>query len=122
MSPEQEAHFRLLKLIEQHPEFSQRDLAKACGYSLGRTHYVLHALIEKGFLKANNFIKNTNKIGKTAYLLTPAGMNHRIGLTQAYIERKKAEYEALGAELRKLRQETPDAFVAVDLTQPTHKV
>ena len=110
MTPEQEAHFRLLKVLEQHPEYSQRDLAEATGFSLGRTNYVIHALMEKGFLKVGRFLQADNKLTKTAYILTPAGMRHRLELTRGYIERKKAEYAALQSELESLRQEVPEAF------------
>ena len=110
MTSEQEAHFRLLKVLEQHPEYSQRDLAEATGFSLGRTNYVIHALMEKGFLKVGRFLQADNKLTKTAYILTPAGLRHRLALTQGYIERKKAEYEALRAELESLRHEAPEAF------------
>ena len=110
MTPEQVAHFRLLKVLEQHPEYSQRDLAEATGLSLGRTNYVLHALMEKGFLKIGRFLIADNKLTKTAYFLTPAGLLHRMELTHGYIARKKTEYEALKAELESLRQEAPEAF------------
>lgn len=122
MTPEQEAHFRLLKALEQHPEYSQRDLAEATGFSLGRTNYVIHALMEKGFLKVGRFLKADNKLTKTAYILTPSGIRHRMELTQGYIERKKAEYEALRAELESLRQEAPEAFEGPNLNTPGKKV
>jgi len=38
-------------------------------------------------------------------LLTPAGIRHRIRLTQGYLARKEAEYEALKAEIAALRQQ-----------------
>ena len=119
MSPEQEVSYRVLRLLEQHPEYSQRDLAEATGFSLGRTNYVIHALIEKGFLKAGRFLQANNKLTKTSYILTPAGLRHRIELTQGYIERKKAEFDALQAELESLRQEAPEAFAAMPLHSST---
>ena len=119
MTPEQEAHFRLLKVLEQHPEYSQRDLAEATGFSLGRTNYVIHALLEKGYLKIGRFLEANNKLTKTAYILTPAGIRHRMALTQGYIERKKAEYEALRTELESLRQESPEAFTAPPINSET---
>lgn len=105
LTPEEQANFRLLKTIEQYPEFSQRELAEALGMSLGRTNYVIRALVDRGFLKLERFIKGGNKLTKTAYLLTPSGLKHRLALTQGYIERKKAEYEALKSELTVLQQE-----------------
>ncbi|TAM30284.1 MAG: MarR family EPS-associated transcriptional regulator [Nevskiaceae bacterium] len=114
MTPEQEAHFRLLKVLEQYPEYSQREIAEAIGLSLGRTNYVIHALMGKGFLKIVRFLQSDNKLTKTAYILTAAGIRHRVGLTQGYIERKNAEYEALRSELESLRQEVPEAFEEPD--------
>jgi EPS-associated MarR family transcriptional regulator len=110
MTPEQEAHFRLLKVLEEHPSASQRELAAAVGLSLGRTNYVLHALMEKGMLKIGRFLRADNKLSKTSYILTPAGIRERMALTQGYVQRKQTEFDALKAELDRLRQETPDAF------------
>lgn len=112
MTPEQEAHFRLLKVLEQHPEYNQRQLAEAIGLSLGRTNYIIHALMDKGLLKMGRFIKADNKLTKAAYILTPSGIRERMNLTQDYIARKTAEYETLKAELEKLRLELPEAFEA----------
>lgn len=42
------AHLELLRLLEQHPDYSQRQLAIALGVSLGKTHYLLKALLAKG--------------------------------------------------------------------------
>lgn len=105
MTPEEEAHFRVLKALEQHPEYNQRALAHAIGFSLGRTNYIVQALVEKGFLKIERFLKAEDKLTKTAYLLTPEGFNHRLALTQDYIARKKAEYEALKFELEGLERD-----------------
>jgi EPS-associated MarR family transcriptional regulator len=112
MTPEQEAHFRLLKVLEQHPEYNQRQLAEAIGLSLGKTNYIIHALMDKGLLKMGRFIKADNKLTKAAYILTPSGIRERMNLTQDYIARKTAEYETLKAELEKLRLESPEAFEA----------
>ncbi len=115
MTPEQEAHFRVLKVLEQNPEFTQRQIADAIGLSLGKTNYILHALMEKGFLKVDRFLKADNKLTKALYILTPAGIRERIDLTKGYVKRKTREYEALKAELDGLRQELPEAFDAPEL-------
>lgn len=115
MTPEQEAHFRVLKVLEQNPEFTQRQIAEAIGLSLGKTNYLLHALMDKGFLKVGRFLKTKNKLTKAVYILTPSGIRERIDLTQGYVKRKIQEYEALKAELESLRQQLPEAFDVPDL-------
>jgi EPS-associated MarR family transcriptional regulator len=121
MTPEQEAHFRVLKVLEQNPEFTQRQIAEAIGMSLGKTNYLLHALMEKGFLKASRFLKAKNKLTKAAYILTPSGIRERMDLTQGYLKRKTQEYEALKAELESLRQQLPEAFEAPDMNSEGKK-
>jgi EPS-associated MarR family transcriptional regulator len=105
MTPEQQAHFRLLKTLEEHPDYSQRELAEAIGLSVGRTNFVIHALIEKGLIKIGKFFQSDKKLTKTAYILTPDGLRHRLDLTRFYIERKKMEFESLKAELEVLEKE-----------------
>ena len=81
---------------------SQKTLADELGYSVGKIKYVLKALGEKGLIKAENFFANKNK-NQYRYLLTQAGIDEKIALTQKFIERKKAEYEILQAELEMMR-------------------
>ena len=115
MTPEQEAHFRVLKVLEQNPEYTQRQIAEAVGLSLGKTNYILHALIDKGFLKVVRFLKAKKKLNKAAYILTSFGIREHLHLTKDYVTRKTHEYEALKAELERLRQQVPEAFVDSDL-------
>lgn len=110
MSPEQQAHFRILKTLEEHPEYTQRQLADAVGLSLGRTNYMLRALVEKGLVKLGKFMGSDRKLVKAAYLLTPAGVRQRMAMTQDYVRSKRREYEALAAELTKLQDEVPEAL------------
>lgn len=70
----EDAHFRVLRLLEQNPELSQRDVAEALGVSLGAANYVLRALVEKGQVKVQNFRAADNKL-RYAYILTPRGMS-----------------------------------------------
>ena len=58
----EDLRFRILKLIEQNPELNQRDLAQELGVSLGKTNYVLKALVAKGMVKLDNFNRNQNKL------------------------------------------------------------
>jgi len=106
----QDAHLRLLTLIEQHPEYSQRRLAEAMGVSLGKAHYLLAALFDKGLVKAGKFTRSPSKL-KFVYALTPAGVKHRLQLTRRFLQVKEQEYLGLRAEIEQLRA-VPDAEAA----------
>jgi EPS-associated MarR family transcriptional regulator len=96
------AHLRLLTLIDQHPEYSQRRLAEAMGISLGKTHYLLRALFEKGLVKAGKFGRSPSKLGHL-YRLTPPGVVHRLQLTKRFLHDKEIEFELLRSEIERLR-------------------
>ncbi|MEO6746009.1 MAG: winged helix-turn-helix transcriptional regulator, partial [Caldimonas sp.] len=51
----------LLRLLEAHPEYSQRQMSNALGVSLGKAHYLLRALLDKGWVKAQNFNRSEHK-------------------------------------------------------------
>ena len=102
----------MLRLLEQNPEMSQRDLAKALGISTGSTHYVLRALIDKGLVKLGNFSASADK-RRYAYVLTPKGLAERAALTRQFLIRKMAEYELLKAEIEEVRGDLSDAELAI---------
>jgi EPS-associated MarR family transcriptional regulator len=99
---QEEMRFKVLQALERQPELSQRELADMLGVSVGKTNYLLRALIEKGLLKANNFRTSYNKLSY-AYLLTPQGLAQKAALTRGYLQRKMAEYKALKDEIEQLR-------------------
>ena len=104
----EDLRFRVLRLIEQNPELNQRDLAKELGVSLGKTNYVLKALISKGMVKLENFNKSPNKLSY-AYLLTPTGIAEKSQLTVTFLKSKTEEYEQLKAEIENLQKEISGA-------------
>lgn len=99
-----EAQYRILKLLEQNPAASQRELSRAAGLSLGKLNYCLKALIAKGLVKAENFKNNPNKLGYL-YVLTPQGIAERARLTVEFLRVKEREVEALRAEVEALRHQ-----------------
>lgn len=99
-----EPQLELLRLLELHPDYSQRQLAGALGVSLGKTHYLLKALLGKGWVKAQNFRRNDNKMGYL-YVLTPQGVRHRLQLTQAFLARKEQDYQMLRKQIAMLRED-----------------
>jgi EPS-associated MarR family transcriptional regulator len=92
----------LLKLLQEQPQMSQRDLAQAMGVSLGKANYCLNALMEKGLVKLERFRANPDK-RNYAYLLTPAGLKEKTRITMEFLRHKVAEYEALEKEIEQLR-------------------
>ncbi|NRP60344.1 MarR family EPS-associated transcriptional regulator [Marinobacterium sp. xm-d-564] len=93
-----EYDYRVLQLIEERPDISQRELASQLGFSVGKTNYVLSALIERGLVKAENFKRSNNKAGYL-YLLTPKGISDKGVITARFLKRKVEEYERLKAEI-----------------------
>ena len=98
------AHWQVLRLLELNPRLSQRELSAALGVSLGKTNYCLHALLDKGLLKIQNF-QNSNRKWAYAYILTPEGLVQKAVLTAKFLQRKKQEYELLRAEIDALQCE-----------------
>ena len=93
-----EYDYRVLQLIEERPDISQRELASQLEVSVGKTNYVLSALIERGLVKAENFKRSNNKAGYL-YLLTPKGISDKGVITARFLKRKVEEYERLKAEI-----------------------
>lgn len=100
----EETSYKVIRLIEQNPEISQRKLASELGISLGKTNYCIRALVEKGWVKANNFKNSKNRLAY-AYLLTPKGLDEKAKVTARFLKRKLAEYESLKQEIEDLKRE-----------------
>ena len=96
---------KILRILEEDPQISQRELARQLDVSLGKANYCLRALMEKGLVKANNF-KNSNNKAAYMYLLTRKGLSEKARATTRFLERKKTEYEALQREIELLRRES----------------
>ena len=90
----------IMRKIQKKPEFSQRQLAKELGFSLGKINYCLSALKFKGLIKISNFKKNNNKL-HYFYILTPKGFIKKTNLTLKFMKLKMSEYDELQKELLK---------------------
>jgi EPS-associated MarR family transcriptional regulator len=99
-----DVRYRLFKLVEDHPEITQREAAEALGVSLGKANYCFRALMQKGWVKARNFRNSKNKIGYV-YLLTPQGIEEKMRVTRRFLDRKLREYDSLVVELEVLTTE-----------------
>jgi EPS-associated MarR family transcriptional regulator len=112
----EDTHFRIMRILQENPDLTQRELAEKLGMSVGGLNYCLNALIDKGLVKMQNFSRSKNKFGYV-YLLTPKGISEKITLTSKFLERKQAEYEALKVEIESLKvqsdiSDTAQRFVA----------
>ena len=100
----EERQLKALKLLELQPEMSQRQLDAELDVSLGAANYCRRALVEKGWVKLENFQKNPNKLGYL-YLLTPMGIAAKTALTARFLQSKLTEYERLKREIDLLKAE-----------------
>ena len=98
----------LLRVLSEKPDMSQRELSRALGLSLGKTHYVLHALLDRGLVKARNFTRSDNKMGYS-YFLTPKGLVEKLQMTRNFLRRKEVEFARLQATIAALRAEVDEA-------------
>ena len=99
--PNKQSKYQLLKSLEQDANLTQRQLSKELGISLGKVNYCLQSLIQKGFVKINNFKNSKHKI-QYSYLLTPTGIEEKTKLTIEFLKTKTQEYEELKKEVEKL--------------------
>ena len=106
-APPTDLDFQLLQQLGQEPAASQRRLAERLGVSVGKVNFCLRALVDKGWVKAQNFRRSDNKWAY-AYLLTPHGVGAKLQLTRDFLARKEREFEALGRQIHALRDELED--------------
>lgn len=99
-----ELRLRVMRVLEDNPEASQRQIASELNVSLGGVNYCLKALVDRGLVKLGNFAKSDRKIGY-AYFLTPEGMTEKAKITARFLKRKMAEYEHIQEEIEQLKSE-----------------
>ena len=102
---ENEEALRIFRELSRSPEMTQREFSSRLGISLGKVNFLINALIQKGFIKVENFQKSSNK-SKYLYCLTPRGIEEKSRMTYLFLKRKIREYEHLELEIQQLREET----------------
>ena len=103
----QDIRLDLLRKLELNPQFTQRELSREMGVSLGKVNYCIKKLTEKGLIKLKNFTHNPKKMGY-AYLLTPQGIEEKSRLTFSFLKRKIVEFEILKKEINALQLESKE--------------
>lgn len=101
---QEDTYFRVLRLLQDNPDMTQREIAQSLGLSTSGLNYCLKALIDKGWVKVHNFSQSKNKFGYI-YVLTPQGIAEKLALTSRFLKRKLSEYDALKAEIDGLQAE-----------------
>ena len=101
---QKETHFKVMRLLDEDPCISTREIARRVGISNGAAHYCVTALVDKGFVKLKNFARSKTK-GNYIYELTPRGIRAKTALTVSFLERKRQEYEDLKVEIERLEDE-----------------
>ena len=96
--------FRVMRLLDEEPSISTREIARRVGISNGAAYYCVTALVDKGFVKLKNFARSKTK-GNYIYELTPRGIRTKTALTVSFLERKRHEYEDLRLEIERLERE-----------------
>ena len=107
---ENEEALRIFREINRSPEMTQREFSSRLGISLGKVNFLINALIQKGFVKVENFKKSSSK-SKYLYCLTPRGIEEKSRMTYLFLKRKMREYEHLELEIRQLREEMRESGV-----------
>jgi EPS-associated MarR family transcriptional regulator len=104
---EQEIRYRLLKILIQESNLTQRDMARKMGISLGKVNYALSELAKKGMIKVIRFKSAKNKIPYT-YVLTPRGLEEKSRLAVNFLKRKISEYEEIKRQISELAREVEE--------------
>ena len=68
-----EDNLKIMQLIEEDSNISQRQISNKLGLSLGKINYCISALKDIGFVKVKNFNDSKKKINYL-YFLTPIGV------------------------------------------------
>ena len=101
---QEDTYFRVMRILQDNPDLTQRELAEKLGISVGGLNYCLKALTEKGLVKMKNFANSKNKFGYV-YVLTPNGIAEKTRVAHRFLKRKMEEYEALKTEIKALKLE-----------------
>jgi len=90
--------FKILRLISNRDDISQRYISTRLGISLGKVNYLLKSLAKKGFIEVKEFIGRGRKLNKVQYILTKKGLNEKSKLIYYFLRIREKEYMDLKKE------------------------
>ena len=114
---QEDTYFRVLQMLQINPDLTQREISQRLGLSASGLNYCLKALIDKGWVKVENFSQSKNKFGYI-YVLTPQGILEKATLTGRFLVRKMAEFDALKAEIEHIKSEQINTVQAQENPKP----
>ena len=100
----EDVRFRLLRALAANPGLSQRGLAEDVGVSLGAVNGLLNGLIETGLVQIRNAEAAPGRF-RFAYVLTRKGKAAKARLAGGFLDRRRAEVQALTGEIAALEAE-----------------
>jgi len=81
---QEDTYFRVMRILKENPDLTQRELAEKLGVSVGGLNYCLKALMEKGLVKMKNFANSKNKFGYV-YVLTSTGISEKTAISHRFL-------------------------------------
>jgi len=118
---QEDTFFRIMQILENETDITQREIAKKLGLSTSGINYCLQALIDKGLVKMENFSQSKNKFGYI-YVLTPQGISEKIRITALFLKRKMAEYTAIREEIEQITKNSLIRKSLDELTNSKHQI
>ena len=101
---DREIRLKLLKLLEDKPQLTQREMNKKMGVSLGKINYCISTLVEKGMIRVERFKKHKSR-ATYIYRLTPEGFKEIASLTLSFLKFKIQEYDKIKQEITFLSEQ-----------------
>jgi EPS-associated MarR family transcriptional regulator len=99
-----EVRLKLLQLLKEKPQLTQREMNQKMGISLGKVNYCISALVQKGMIKVERFSKAPNK-SAYIYRLTPKGFEELTNLLMSFLKFKVTEFDRIKSEIKLLLDE-----------------
>jgi MarR family transcriptional regulator, temperature-dependent positive regulator of motility len=84
----------LLEELAAEPSLSQRQLARRLGLSLGKVHFMVRRLVERGWVEVLSVASSKHKLGYV-YALTPGGLEQKARLTYRFLHRMAEQYQQM---------------------------
>lgn len=120
-----EISLRLLRLLKENPELTQRQMNQKMGVSLGKINYCIAELVKTGLIKIETFRKSEKK-SRYIYHLTPKGIEEIARLTVDFLGIRIKEYNRIKQEIAHLSKQIneidPDLYRDLGLMEDLKKI